>query len=379
MRKTASSTTRQRTELFYDADGSGGGSACSYRQASTRRVAYRYRHRGDERRATPPPPPPPTGGGTGQVFTGTSASETITGGAGDDTLQGLGSADSLVGGGGNDWLEGGTGQDRLNGGTGADRFVFKDPLASVNWDYVNDFVSGTDKLVFDDAIFTSLGGPGSFAAGDERFVAAPGARYGVEPDDRLMYDTGTGKLYYDPDGSGAGSAYIVGVLQGAPALAATDITVIWTAAGATRALGAFRGWGTGPGGRVQYGPAVRALVARLRPFFLYAGLFSLVINLLLLVPPLYMLQVFDRVLWRAAAPRRWLVLSVAAVVALLIMAILDVLRARLLAPRGGARPHARSERDRRPACADRQAQQRGASQWLARREHAAQLLSAARG
>ena len=41
---------------------------------------------------------------------------------------------------------------------------------------------------------------------------------------------------------------------------------------------------------------MRDLVSRFRPYFLYAGLFSLAINLLLLVPPLYMLQVFDRVL-----------------------------------------------------------------------------------
>ena len=78
---------------------------------------------------------------------------------------------------------------------------------------------------------------------------------------------------------------------------------------------------------------MRALVARLRPFFFYAGLFSLVINVLLLVPPLYMLQVFDRVLASRSA-ETLAVLSVAAVVALLIMAILDVLRARLLAAAG---------------------------------------------
>ena len=41
---------------------------------------------------------------------------------------------------------------------------------------------------------------------------------------------------------------------------------------------------------------MRALIARFGPYFVYAGLFSLVINALLLVPPLYMLQVFDRVL-----------------------------------------------------------------------------------
>ena len=37
-------------------------------------------------------------------------------------------------------------------------------------------------------------------------------------------------------------------------------------------------------------------IARFRKFFLFAGLFSLVINLLLIVPAVYMLQVFDRVM-----------------------------------------------------------------------------------
>lgn len=41
---------------------------------------------------------------------------------------------------------------------------------------------------------------------------------------------------------------------------------------------------------------MKALAARLTPVFLYAALFSFAVNLLLLVPPLYMLQVFDRVL-----------------------------------------------------------------------------------
>jgi PrtD family type I secretion system ABC transporter len=80
---------------------------------------------------------------------------------------------------------------------------------------------------------------------------------------------------------------------------------------------------------------VRALVARFRPFFLYAGLFSLVINLLLLVPPLYMLQVFDRVL-ASRSGETLAVLTAAAVGALLVMALLDVLRARLLAAAGVA-------------------------------------------
>jgi PrtD family type I secretion system ABC transporter len=74
---------------------------------------------------------------------------------------------------------------------------------------------------------------------------------------------------------------------------------------------------------------VRELVSRFRPFFGYAGLFSLAINLLLLVPPLYMLQVFDRVL-ASRSNETLAMLTIAAVVALLVMALLDILRARLL-------------------------------------------------
>ena len=80
---------------------------------------------------------------------------------------------------------------------------------------------------------------------------------------------------------------------------------------------------------------MRELVSRFRPFFLYAGLFSLAINLLLLVPPLYMLQVFDRVL-ASRSGETLLVLSIAAFTALVIMALLEVLRARLLAAAGAA-------------------------------------------
>jgi PrtD family type I secretion system ABC transporter len=78
---------------------------------------------------------------------------------------------------------------------------------------------------------------------------------------------------------------------------------------------------------------VRDLVARLRPFFVYAGLFSLAINLLLLVPPLYMLQVFDRVI-TSRSQETLFALSVAALAALALMACLDALRARLLAVAG---------------------------------------------
>jgi len=74
---------------------------------------------------------------------------------------------------------------------------------------------------------------------------------------------------------------------------------------------------------------VRELLRKLWPLLVYAGLFSLVVNLLLLVPPLYMLQLFDRVI-SSRSEETLVMLTLAAGVALAMMALLDAVRARLL-------------------------------------------------
>ena len=83
------------------------------------------------------------------------------------------------------------------------------------------------------------------------------------------------------------------------------------------------------------GGNVRDLVGRLHRYFAYAGLFSLAINVLLLVPALYLLQVFDRVL-SSHSEETLVMLSAGAFLALALMALLDVVRARLLAACGVA-------------------------------------------
>jgi ABC-type protease/lipase transport system fused ATPase/permease subunit len=67
-----------------------------------------------------------------------------------------------------------------------------------------------------------------------------------------------------------------------------------------------------------------------RAYFACAGAFSLVINLLLLVPALYMLQVFDRVL-TSRHVETLVLLTVFTLAALFVMMLLDALRARVLA------------------------------------------------
>jgi len=70
-------------------------------------------------------------------------------------------------------------------------------------------------------------------------------------------------------------------------------------------------------------------MSRFRPFFISAAGFSLVVNILMLAPALFMLQVFDRVL--TSRSLETLVMLLALVIgALLFMAYLDMIRSRLL-------------------------------------------------
>src|SRR4051812_16937287 len=170
------------------------------------------------------------GGETGGSATLTSI-ESAIGGAFNDRLSGSAGADSLDGGAGNDTLDGRGGNDSLTGGVGADAFVFDTAPGTGNVDQVTDFVSATDKLSFDNAVFTALGAAGNFAAGDARFFAGAGASSGHDASDRLIYNTITGQLFYDADGNGAGASVLVATLQGAPALAATDVVVTGQAHG----------------------------------------------------------------------------------------------------------------------------------------------------
>src|SRR5207248_4960823 len=96
---------------------------------------------------------------------------------------------------------------------------------AANADAITDFASGTDKIHLDALVMNALGTGGTFASGDVRFYAAAGATGGHDADDRIVYDTSTGNLWYDADGNGAGAAQLVATLQGASALSATDIVV----------------------------------------------------------------------------------------------------------------------------------------------------------
>jgi PrtD family type I secretion system ABC transporter len=78
---------------------------------------------------------------------------------------------------------------------------------------------------------------------------------------------------------------------------------------------------------------MRAYLRQCRSYFVYAGLFSLFINLLLLTVPLYSMQVFDRVL-TSRSTETLLVLTLLAAGALLTQLALEIVRGRLLLAAG---------------------------------------------
>ena len=144
------------------------------------------------------------GGDAGQGSATLISIESVVGDAFNDQISGSGSSESLGGGGGNDTLEGRDGNDTLTGGLGADTFVFATMPSGTNRELVTDFASATDKLSFDNAVFTAVGAPGNFASGDPRFAAGAGLTSGQDASDRLIYNTTTGQLFFDADGTGAG-------------------------------------------------------------------------------------------------------------------------------------------------------------------------------
>ena len=166
------------------------------------------------------------------------ASGDLTGGAGNDRLEG---GDWMFAGEGNDTLISSAGHDTLIGGPGSDTYIIaQTPNADrSNWDRIVDVVTGEDELRFDGRIFTQIGASGDFVAGDERFYAAPGANAAHDATDRLIYNTTTAELWYDPDGLGGAAALPVATLRdswfGAPPsnLQATDIAVDNGSAGGT--------------------------------------------------------------------------------------------------------------------------------------------------
>ncbi|WP_292931269.1 hypothetical protein [Novosphingobium sp. PASSN1] len=148
---------------------------------------------------------------------GNAAANVLSGGSGRDVLSGRAGGDTLIGG---------AGRDMLTGGSGADSFVFNiTPVRGQPLDLITDFAAADgDRIVLKIAAFAAAGAAGTLS--EDAFHAAPGAARGHDASDRIIYDTSTGRLAYDPDGDGPLAASGFAFLRGAPALSGHDFWLV---------------------------------------------------------------------------------------------------------------------------------------------------------
>lgn len=150
------------------------------------------------------------------AITGTANGDTFSGTAAAEVLAGLAGADTIAGGGGNDLLIGGAGADSLQGGAGAD--VFRFAQTSEFGDTISDFVSGVDHLEISAAAAANLP-RGAVPA----HAFTTGAVSTSLP--TFVYDSSTGRLSFDRDGTGQAAAVEVALLGVGTAFTHTDLIV----------------------------------------------------------------------------------------------------------------------------------------------------------
>ena len=149
--------------------------------------------------------------------------ENVIGGHGNDHLTGSAGRNRLDGSDGNDVLNGAGGDDVLIGGAGQDRFVFNTALAPGNVDHILDYSSFNDNMFLSRTVFAGLA-PGLLPGAE--FYAAAHATAAHDGNDRIIYDTATGRLFFDADGAGGHAAKLFAVLAGHPVIVAGDLQIL---------------------------------------------------------------------------------------------------------------------------------------------------------
>ncbi|MCR6501357.1 hypothetical protein MUO32_20185 [Shinella sp. CPCC 101442] len=150
-----------------------------------------------------------------------SSIENLMGGRHNDILVGNDGANTVAGGKGDDRIAGGLGKDVLAGNSGADIFVFNTKLGSTNIDTIDDFSVKDDTIWLDDDIFTKAG-----KAGDLSSAAFYIGTKAHDASDRIIYDSSSGKLWYDADGTGAIKPIQFALLDATLKMTATDFDII---------------------------------------------------------------------------------------------------------------------------------------------------------
>jgi Ca2+-binding RTX toxin-like protein len=138
------------------------------------------------------------------ILTGNEFSNIIYGNAGANIIDGKGGSDTLVG------LD------------GADTFAFTTALGSHNVDSIAGFEVAIDRVSLAGGSGNPFAGLGAGALSASAFTIGSGATIAGH---RIVYNSQSGALYYDADGSGAGAAVLFATLAPGLNLTSTNFTV----------------------------------------------------------------------------------------------------------------------------------------------------------
>lgn len=138
----------------------------------------------------------------------------------DNRLTGNGRGNVLNAGAGDDLLRGGLGSDRLIGGAGDDVFWFDTAPGALNIDRIDDFNVSEDSIRLSPTIFANVGPNGRLA--EAAFAIGSVAD---QADDRILYDSVSGALFYDADGNGGGVAIQFSSITPGLALSYADFVI----------------------------------------------------------------------------------------------------------------------------------------------------------
>jgi serralysin len=116
-------------------------------------------------------------------------------------LTGGNGRDVLTGGAGNDIIDGKSGKDIITTGTGNDTIIFDTALGKNNVDKVTDFSDTNDVIALSRFTFADAGPIGVLSA--DAFFTGSAAH---DATDRIIYNSVSGALSYDPGGTASGSS-----------------------------------------------------------------------------------------------------------------------------------------------------------------------------
>ena len=152
--------------------------------------------------------------------TGNGLNNILVGNKKNNVLKGMGGRDVIKGGGGNDVLIGAKGNDILTGGPGRDKFKFVSQAEKQ--DRITDFASGTDKI---QVVSKNFGNLPLGTLADSRFRGNLSGN-AKDSNDRFIFETDTGILRYDPDGTGSMAAVPIATLGDGRIIKASDIQIV---------------------------------------------------------------------------------------------------------------------------------------------------------